>query len=564
MPVLLRNMPGRRWLGPVLHIGLVALSFTLLNAFKPLHADDNSYYTYAVEYSKHPLRPYGFFVANPPYSMRANQLLVPPVLPYWWAMGLRMLGDDPFFWKLWLLPFALLLSGSVYALLRRFASGVEAPLLWLMVLSPALLPGFNGMLDVPALGLGLSALAVAMRACDRRSWGLTVLAGLLLGLAAQTKYTALVPLAAVVLWSIQRGRARYGLAAAALALLLFVSWEAVVALQEGQSHFLVQLGQRQGGTIQRWLHLALPLVSLVGGLASAVVLLGGAGLGWSRRRVSAATAVVGLGFLGLALAPDSWAILLRDPRTHEPRFTLANALFGVMGLVAWAMTLTIAYRLRRAPWCAAEPPAPRIDRFLVGWLILETLGYFALSPFPAARRVVGILLVMMFLAARLASHTCRTPPRLALVRGVALAGVLLGLFVFTVDWWEARTDQQAAELASCKWKGKSGRTTWFLGFSGFAFYAERAGLKPLVFNESPLPEPGDLIVVPDDPLLSPELERHEGDRLELIDTLSLSDGLPLSTAPCYYSGRVPLEHHEGPRLVMRIYRVRGADPPAAP
>jgi hypothetical protein len=35
-------------------------------------------------------------------------------------------------------------------------------------------------------------------------------------------------------------------------------------------------------------------------------------------------------------------------------------------------------------------------------------------------------------------------------------------------------------------------------------------------------------------------------------------GFPLRTVPCFYGdpGRVPLEHHEGPVLEVRVYRLR--------
>ena len=103
-------------------------------------------------------------------------------------------NDPALLWKLGLFPWALLLAGALHALLRRFAAPLADPLFWLLLSSPLLLPAFNLMLDEPALALGLSAVALFLRALDRRCGALAVAAALLAGVAMETKYTAfLIP-----------------------------------------------------------------------------------------------------------------------------------------------------------------------------------------------------------------------------------------------------------------------------------------------------------------------------------------------------------------------------------
>src|SRR5262249_9351280 len=137
----------------------------------------------------HPLDPYGFMVFWWDRPEPANQVLAPPLLPYWWAAGLRLFGPDPLSWKLWLFPFSILFVVSLNALFRRFARGLEGPLLWMTVLSAPFLPSLNLMLDIPALALSLTSVALFLRAVDRGCWGWAAAAGLLAGLAMQTKYT---------------------------------------------------------------------------------------------------------------------------------------------------------------------------------------------------------------------------------------------------------------------------------------------------------------------------------------------------------------------------------------
>ena len=148
------------------------------------------YLSYGAEFVRHPLDPYAFRFGSP-YIMPANNTLVPPVLPYWLGTGTLLFGDHPALLKFWLLPLGLALAWAVDSLAARVAPSLRVPLIWLCVLSPTTLPGFNFMLDVPALALGLTVLAIAMRSVEQNSWGLTLLAGLVAALAIQTKYTGI-------------------------------------------------------------------------------------------------------------------------------------------------------------------------------------------------------------------------------------------------------------------------------------------------------------------------------------------------------------------------------------
>src|SRR5262249_22634325 len=91
---------------------------------------------------------------------------------------------------------------------RRFARGLEMPLVFMAVLSPTLLPSFNLMLDVPALALGLTAVVLFIRAADRSSRRGALVAGLVARLAMQTQYTP-VPVPGLMLlyaWLSRRRR----------------------------------------------------------------------------------------------------------------------------------------------------------------------------------------------------------------------------------------------------------------------------------------------------------------------------------------------------------------------
>ncbi|MBY0513771.1 MAG: hypothetical protein K2P78_07645, partial [Gemmataceae bacterium] len=164
---------------PSLRPLVLAAAVTLANAAKPAAVDDTAYLAFARHIAARPADPYGFdffWYSRPEPAMG---ILAPPVVPYWLAAGVRLFGEHVGLLKLWLFPFAWLLAWALDGLLRRFARGTERSALPLLMLSPAVLPMVNLMLDVPALALGLAALRVFAAACDRASWRTAAAAGLL-------------------------------------------------------------------------------------------------------------------------------------------------------------------------------------------------------------------------------------------------------------------------------------------------------------------------------------------------------------------------------------------------
>ena len=522
-----------------------------LNALKPLHIDDATYYQYARQVAAHPFDPYGFEF---PGAVPALHVLAPPALPYWWAAGLRLLGDEPLAWKLWLLPFGLLLVVSLYGILRRFARGVEMPLVWMTVLSPAFLPSWNLMLDLPALALGLFALSLFLRAGDTASWKRAAAAGLIAGVAMQTKYTAFVIAPLFLLHGVCFRRFRLGVVAAGLALLVFAGWEAAIAVRYGESHFLHGMHERDDIPWLRVARLALPLLTILGGSAPCLAMLGLAGLGYSRRAVAGAGVAVLAGFVVLAFLPERYDTLVSGGNAEKGQVLLSNVIFGVFGIAGCLLTAVAVRRLGRPPARAAGGPSTRAwgpaEWFLVGWLAFEVAGYFVLSPFPAVRRVLGIVAAATVVLGRLASQTCTSPWRSWLVWGTALASVALGLGFFGVDWREAAFEKRAVAKAARLLRGREPRAAfWSYGLWGFQFYADRAGMAPA--DEGM--RAGDWLVLGD-----PRQTQWPGGwgRLEPVTEVRLDDWLPLRTVPCYYAGRMPLQQRCGPRYVFRIYRIR--------
>jgi hypothetical protein len=540
--------------------------FTLLNAVKPLHLDDTAYSCYAHQFAQTPFDPYGFEIFWYQQPQPAGDVLAPPLLPYWWSLAIRLFGERPVLWKLWLFPFALLFVAALRVLFQRCVRGLEAPLLWMTVLSPAFLPSLNLMLDVPALALALGALALFLRACKRCSLAGAVWPGLLGGLAMQTKYTGLLAPAAIMLYALLHRRWTAGILAVAVAAGVFAAWECFLLFQYGQSHFLHHLGERHT-SLGNELGSLLPLLLILGGVFPAGGLLGLAALGVRGRALLAAGIFVALGYVALALVPEAYGTFLTNPTTGDDRLSLRHVIFGINGLAGIVIGALLVGRLCHLggvrSWRAlARSFCRRLNWFLVLWLGLEVAGYVVLSPFPAVRRVLGIVVVVTLLAGRLAARTCRHRDRQVLVQTVAVGSILLGLLFYGLDVHAAWAQQRLARAAAHWVRAQhTGGTVWYVGHWGFQYYAERRGMRPVTPQHSRL-RPSDWLVIPEAALSQQCIQI--GHELEPVAELEMRSEPPLRTVSCFYTGRTPLEHHEGPGWHVTIWRVLREHTPAAP
>jgi hypothetical protein len=547
--------------------------YTLFNCAKPLTIDDTAYYYYADHIAQHPTDPYGFSILWYQHPLPANQVLAPPVLPYWWAAALALFGDRPFLWKLWLFPFVLVFVLSLHGLFRRFAPRLAVPLTCMTVFSPTFLPSLNYMLDVPAVALGLAALVLFMRAYDRSDWRLAVGAGLIAGLAMETKYTAfLVPVTMALYAAVRSRRPTFslglGAVAAAVAAGVFVACETGIASKYGRSHFLLHLRHNERDLISQVALFAAPLVLLLGSVAP---LLGVTGL-WALTRqtrwmtrglVAVAIALAIVATTGSTLVitghrdwpiPQDWAAL---PIYAE------EVVYFVMGLFVLGVLLVSGVRLV----CRRHSGRRRTDWFVVLWLLLEVAGFFVFTPFAAVRRVMGIVIAGTVLVGRLGALTRRLPEHRVAIWALAAANMALGLIFYSVDLRDAWATKQAAESAAHAIRKHDPQAfLWFTGHWGFQFYAERTGMTPIVTDDESRPvRRGDWLVIPWDAV---EQQRVDLDpqNVEVVEHIIVEDAVPLRTVRGFYgtSSGAALEHHQGPRVVVTLYRARQTFVPRTP
>jgi hypothetical protein len=548
----------------------IAIAVSILNAVKPVVVDDTAYLFFARQIAKHPHDPYGFELFWYRHPQPAMEILAPPVVPYWLAVGVSLFGEHVFWLKLWLLPFAVVFCFATRSLLKRFARGTELSGLALIALSPAVLPLFNFMLDVPATALGLASIAIFVRGCERGTWWNVYTAGILAGVATQTKYTMVTVPAVLLLFGVLHRRLVPALIATSIGIAVFVLWEVWLIDKYGVSHFLFHVRDQQSVTsgISEWLDkkgsLANPLLGFLGGLACATGLYAGRGIGFGKRFVMVVAVCAALGMLAVCFVPYSQGVLLRSRVSGSPRLDLAAIVFYPLGA---SVLVTLAIAIWTLTFRATRGTLGRLRRtpatwFLIGWLGIELIAYFALTPFPAGRRVILICVVLGFIACRLVSRIQRIHPGRRPERWITYYAAGLGLGLYALDAWDALPERQFAYRANEIIGDRRGAQVWMQGHWGWQYYTDRLGMT--------LVDPGRTTLRAGDWFVAPRLPNEVGffrpyhgeatfhldlDAIEPVAELSWDDWIAGQTIPSLYGGVVPINGRDHPRLRIHVFRI---------
>jgi hypothetical protein len=569
----------------------VAVLVTGLNAVKPAVVDDAAYLAFACHLVNVPCDPYGGVLFWYAYPQPTQEILLPPLLPYWLAGGIWLFGMNLCLLKLSLLPFLLILALSLDWLFRRLAPGPSCWLVSGILLGPAVLPMLNVMLDVPATALGMAAITLFIRSAETGRCWTWLVAGLMAGLAAQTKYTMLTLPGVILAFAVTHGAWRAMIVAISAMLLVFVGWELWMAAKYQTGHFLYHVREQQQyqesqllaitpdpGLLDRCqflIHskwpLFQPMLGYLGWLGIGAGAVATVGLGLRVRWLILFLVTAVLGFVAVAVTPYSQAVLIWGRHPGSVRLDLPTAVFVTLGTVTALLTLAAAVRLfcpdrtRSSASLGCWNQEWRDSLFLMLWLLVEVTGYFLLTPFPAGRRVIVLAVVATLVAARSASYrSLRSKSDCPAIIIASLSAMLAGLLLFCCDFWDALPERAAARWAANRIALESGNsgTVWFHGHWGFQYYCEEAGMRPVIPGVSWL-LPGDWLVypkLPDDygfyrPYHGGAKFRIDPDSVVWVDCWLWDDWLAGQTIPPLYGGRVPLTGRDHPRLTIELYRI---------
>ena len=383
----------------------------------------------------------------------------------------------------------------------------------LVALSPAMLPGQNVMLEGPVMAFWLWSVWCHQRGIERDDmrwiWG----AGVLAALAVLTKYTSglvilllvldsvrrrnwrslwilVPPVAAIALWSLHNwlvyerlhvlvifSRAQTG-GREALGIRLYESWGRLLALF------------RALGTITA---LVLPVSAIVARRFGVWAILFLASLS------------LGVGFMGKA---DMAARLVdRDGRKVSKIFpeNLPSHLviFGSLGaLVIGGLSLSCRTLQKNAVETDGSRDGRSDDEFLLWLWVIAVLvfGVFA-TPFLAIRHLLPAVPPLVWLVLRRLRETCEGTTRgiaLGMLTPTVALSTICGFLVAKADYdWANWYRHLAIDVASRTVAAghTEGKTVWYTGHWGWAYYAERVGMKPYLPGHTQMGE-GDFLLMP--------------------------------------------------------------------
>jgi len=537
-------------------LALTATGIALFALIKPVHIDDTVVLHVAANILRDPLRPFAgeFFWLEEPQPL-AKVTTNPPLVSYWLAPWIALAGYREWVLHLSFAPFVALLMWGMHRLATRWLGAEWAwwAVGWLM-LSPAVLPGMNLMRDVPALALLVGGLACWVEGVERRGARWLAAGALLVGLAGLAKYTALIGVLLVALYTLQQ-RAYGALGWLTLALVPIAGWSALNLWADGEVH-LVYLWQERRGSAPLGAKL---LPGVVGLGASTLLWLGvrrrfkaALGDGWRWKValvVLAAAGVVGwyhLQFAGQPMYLQSllWLVAgvivlglavgvgwfkdsppsLRFPPLREGNRAGAGSHTLREGNPEGAGSHTL--REGNPAGENAVPPASRgnlkegvstsqhIILFLRLWLLIALAAAVWGVPFQAMRHLLYALPPLILI---LTPWVGRNAP-LLIAQGVLCLAVIAADYDYAV-----RYKRGAAAYA----EQFAGERVWYAGSWGWMFYAEQHGFRKLLPDGKGL-QRGDIVIIPERVYkgkMPPDLHKH----LILLDETPCYPLMPLRT-----------------------------------
>lgn len=452
---------------------------------KAFHVDDPLFLKAARQILSSPLDFYGFRVnwygtEQPMWEVTKN----PPLSSYFLALASRVGGWSEVALHLaFLLPAVAAATGTL-ALARRFCAHPVVATLAAVATPAFLVSSTNVMCDVVLVAFWVWAVELWIRGLERRRSALLVLSGLLVALAALTKYfgIALVPLLFVD--GLVRTR-RPGWWAAALliplvALAGYQIWTRNLygrGLLSDAAAYSSLIRFRSGTLLSAKIVAGL---SFAGGCLASVLFF--APWLWAGRTLAVAVAS---GVL-FAVAARLGVLPAKALGVTGVGSIVQLALFGLAG--AGVVVLAAA-----DVWPRRDADAILLCLWVAGTLVFAVLFNWtvnARSLLPAAP-AVGILIAR------------RLERRPGLLRGPSFlpaaplaAAAALSLAAAWADWRLADAGRTAAAHLASSGGGTPG-TLWFEGHWGFQHYMEMRGAQPLDWRRSLLAR-GDRVAIPID------------------------------------------------------------------
>lgn len=506
-----------RHLWPVWASALFPVLLLLPFLDKAFHVDDPLFIWTAKHLLHDPIRFYGFEInwkveLEPIYKLMQN----PPLLSYYLAPFGAMFGwGERAMHIAMLLPTAFAGAG-VYLVARRFTAYPLVAAL-LVIVSPAfLVSATQVMSDVPMMALWLWAMHCYFRGLEEEKEGWCAAGGLLIGLAALTKYFGASALPLLLVYTLLQPRRLWRFAWYLLIpLAMLLVYEFVCNRLYGLG--LLVDAQRYAAQYRAEHYVPLPVKVLtglvfVGGCSMPLALL--APWLWGRRafqwmlRLMLVVFAAHVLWPGISILNPVYLLNLDDPGASK--YTDVQV-FGDWGQFAqWTVFFFAGVQVA---FLAVNDIRVRRDaRAVVLFCWVAGVLFFVcyMNHFVNGRVVLPLVPAAVLLAMRQLER--RHEAKLGALERICIAplaaGLLLSGAVACADYALANSSRHAARVIMNE--PHSG-TVWFSGHSGFQYYMEELGGKPIAIRGkgvSIVSPNGDFAVLPSNNWNPIPLGRH--------------------------------------------------------
>lgn len=502
----------REWVAAHPHWTLALAVFITLGPFlaKPFNMDDPLFIWTARQIHAHPWDPYGFNVnwfgtMSPMWNVTQN----PPLASYYLALAAGILGwSEIALHGAFLLPAIAAILGT-YRLARRLCDQPIFAALATLFAPVFLVSSTSVMCDVLMLAFWMWAVVLWVEGMERDAFWPLAGAGLLMALAALTKYfgACLIPLLAV--YSLMSKR-RLGWWAASLLipLLALCAWQ--WATHTLYQHALVSQAADYAGRASGFFSGAratavLTGLTFTGGCLAAVILLAP----WLWRERVLLTFAGGAALAAVALFFEGTLLARYHSAPHWLRWWMeAQIIFWTVGGVS-VLALAVA-----DVWNRRDAGSWLLALWVVGTFVFTSILNWTIngrSILPMAP-AVGILLVRRLQQrAGATENDSAIDRRQIIIRWAASA--LLALLVARADFLLAAAVRQSA-LQTYEQYGRGPQTLWFQGHWGFQYYLAELGGQAADTKQFAL-RPGDFLALPvNNTNVHPPVGRGEGAKLQ--------------------------------------------------
>jgi hypothetical protein len=503
---------------------------------KAFHIDDTMFIWAAQHIHNNPIDFYGFIVnwygvEQPMFWVNQN----PPLVSYFISLAAYFLGWSEVALHLAFLMPAIFLSLGIYSLAQYFSRKPQIAAL-IAISTPAfLVSSTNIMSDTMMLSIYVWSIVFWLHGVNEDKKSCLLIAGILIGLAALTKYFAisLIPLLFVFsLWKTRK--AGVWIMFLCIPIIFLIAYQSLTYYLYGKLlvlnavNYAVDIGYQ--GTITSFVIRSITGLSYTGGCMMGVIFF--THLIWSKRQIIIAGLFLFL-FFAILLTQESVRDLL-IPNIDDNRYgiIIQFGLFVLIGLQILFLACSDFLKHK-------NPESLLLLLWVFGTFIFASQVNWTIS----ARNILPMVPAVGILLLRRLNENDDFTQGTALIKysWPIVPAAILALSVSYADASLANR-QRLASLEILKQFQDYPHTVWFQGHWGFQYYMEAIGAIAVEYNKSNFSH-GDIVIIPSN---NSNTRAVSGDLFQLTQIIELESPIMLGTmsprnvAGFYWAGNGPL------------------------